>query len=67
MKSFTRNLGQHLTFRPCFGQRKINIRKLEGNKDQYSVTDGDELTATLNGKIEVLYYLKGVCNYHYVR
>lgn len=60
--SFYRNLHHQLTFRPCFGQREIIIRRIAENDDQYSVMDrNDQATTTLNGKTEVLHYLKGVC------
>lgn len=59
--SFYRNLHQHLSFKPCFGQMDITISKVYGSEDQFRIIEGDCLVkATLRGKAEVLRYLNEV-------
>ena len=59
--SLHKNLHHQLTFRPCFGHKEINICKIEGSDDQYSVLDGNnQVINTLIGNTEVLHYLNEV-------
>lgn len=56
--SFYRNLHQHLSFKPCFGQLDITISKVFGSEDQYKIIEGDCLVqTTVVGKAEVWRYL----------